>query len=616
MGVQTMIYVLDKYDKLVTVLCTDSLVSEGIQVLSARTKEINGGSSTIEVTIDSSHVDSSLISDTENQSLLYKDSDGEWQQFYIVEIEDNHEVSLTKTMFGESISQELDNRYCIENVGVDDLDGQPSTLINYCLSPSRWVLGECDIEGDKIHLLETKNKSVGELLDECASLYHADYKFRIVVDPSSEAKVLNRYVDFKKSLTTDKGKIFSVGKDIVSVKRSVDSSNVKTAIIPVVQNSESSGEGDEEAQSPSISIKDIEWSKEKGDPANKPLGQEWIGNDDTLQLWGYYNKVNGTMNHRFMKAEFNQVSTPLELITQAWNVLNMNSVPKVTYEVKVVDLYRMTNDEELKHEYVRNGERVRIVDKDFTPALIVEAHIVEIERDLLDPTNDLVVIGNPRNTIADSFEQIQTQLNDRLTVQDLNQTITMLKENTYYVENDRVIQAGEDGKDLLYATLILPDVSEIMVHFSACLFTETSNVVTFEISNNGNVYPFKPKQTMNVGYNIVTFNLPLFDLETLIENKLFIKMSADQGTVIAEAKQSNMVIKGTKVLISTKLPPFRRGEHHEIIDYSDIVQNGFSIKTKHAVKQSKIIPIGQNLSMNDKVVYDKIDYSIKLGSGK
>ena len=591
-----MIYVLDKYDKVVTVLCTDSVLSDGIQVISAKTKEVNGGASTIETTIDSTHEETRLITDTEHQSLLFKNSDEEWQQYYLAEVEDNHEVYLTKTLYGENASQEVDNRFCTENVTVVDLDGTPQALINYCLAPSRWVLGECDLTGDKIHLLETKNKSVGELLQEIASLYNADYRFRIEVDPSAESKILGRYVDFKKTLTTDKGKVFSIGKDIVSINRSIDCSNVKTAIIPIMADTGS-------AETQPISIADVEWSKANGDPTDKPLGQDWVGNNETLQLWGYYDKVTGTMNHRFMKAEFSEAASPEQLLAQAWNVLNMNSVPKATYEVKVVDLYRVTQDADLIHEYVRNGEKVRIIDKDFNPALIVEANIVEIERDLLDPTNDLVVIGNPRNTISDSLSQIETQLSDRLTFQDLAQTITQLKENTYYVENNREIKAGTDAKDLLYVNMVLSDVTEVMVHFSACVYADSPCVATFKLINNGTAFPFTPMQTMTVGYNIISFNIPLFDLETLIENKVFLTMSTDTGTVSVAPKQANMVIKGSKVLISDKLPPFTRGEHYELIETPDIK---LEYKVTATVKNVVSLPITQTMAKSEKLVMEDI----------
>ena len=584
-----MIYVLDKYDRLVTVLCTDKMLSEGIQVLAARTKVINGGASTIEVTIDSSHEDAGLISDTEHQSLLFRDSEGEWQQFYISEIEDDHSFSLTKTMFGESVSQELYNRFCTEDVTVADLDGKPQTLINYCLAPSRWVLGECDLTGETIHLLETKNKSVSELLDECASLYGAGYRFRIEVDAESNIKVLNRYVDFKKSLYRFKGKVFSVGKDIVSLKRSVDASNVKTAIIPVMADL-----GGEEAAP--ISISDVEWSVANGDPVDKPKGQNWVGDPTTLQLWGYYDAKLGAMNHRFMKAEFNEAATPEELLSQAWKVLKMNSTPKVSYEINVIDLYRLTMDEDLLHEHVVLGERVRVVDKDFHPALIVDANIVEMEKDLLDPTNDLVVIGNPRNSIADSFNKIETQLSDRLTFQDLAQTITQLKENTYYVENNREIKAGTDTKDLLYVNMVLSDITEVMVHFSACVYADSPCIATFKLINNGATFPFTPMQTMTVGYNIVSFNI------------VFLTMSTDTGTVSVAPKQANMVIKGSKVLISDKLPPFTRGEHYEVIDTPDIVIPAFgsSMTVKNVVKPPQL----HVMNLSEKYVVNEIETSI------
>ena len=592
-----LIYVLDKYDKVVTVLCTDSVLSGGIQVISAKTKEVNGGASTVEVTIDSTHSDTSLISDTEHQSLLFRNSDGEWQQYYIAEIEDNHTQFLTKTLFGESASQEVDNRFCTEDVTVSDLDGSPQALISYCLAPSRWVLGDCDLEGDKIHLLESKHKSVGELLQECASLYSADYRFRIEVDPSSESKILGRYVDFKKTLTIDKGKVFSIGKDIVSIKRSIDCSNVKTAIIPVMAES-----GEEESQP--ISIIDVEWSVTNGDPTDKPKGQDWVGNNDTLQLWGYYDKATGTMNHRFMKAEFSEATTPEQMITQAWNVLNMNSVPKVTYEVNVVDLYRMTKDADLIHEYVRNGEKVRIIDKDFSPALIVEANIVEIERDLLDPENDLVVIGNHRNTIADSFTKIETELNDKLNIQDLGSQIVQLRENTYYVNNTTDMKINITPRVMLQVAVVLSNATEVMCMFSATVKATQECNLTMELQNNGITFPFKPVQTLKVGYNVISFSIPLFQLDTLIENRLELKGYTDVGEVMIEVQQCHMVLKGSQILIKGIEQKFTGGEFEETL----YIPEGIEFKFTHKAESDIRIPYSQDMAMKQTLSFIEIDW--------
>lgn len=574
-----MIYVLDKYDRLVVVLCTDNIVSEGVQVLSAKTKEVNGGASTIEVTIDSSHKDAGLISDTEHHSLLFRDSDGEWQQFYISEIEDNHSLSMTKTLFGESVSQELYNTFCTKNVSPADLDGDPRTLIKYCLAPSRWVLGECDLDKGEVRSLETKNKSVSQLVDECASLYKASYRFRIEVDAESNIKVLNRYVDFKKSMFKFKGKVFSVGKDIVSLKRSVDASNVKTAIIPVVQGSE--GE-----ETPSLSISDIEWSTSQGDPVDKPKGQEWVGDPEALKQWGYYDVHKDVMGHRFMVAEFSEATTPLELLRQAWAVLKMNTTPTVSYEIKVVDLYRLTQDEDLLHEHFVLGERVRVVDKDFSPPLIVDANIVELEKDLLDPTNDLVVIGNPRASITDNMSRLESSY------EDLGFQMSQIKESTYFVSNATDSKITITPKPLLQVSVALARATEVLCYFSATVIATQKCNLYLELENNGTPFTFKPIQTLTEGYNMLSFQVPLSNMSVMVQNILTLKAYTSVGEAKIEVQQGHLIVKGSNISVGEMDYKFTGGEYTETL----ILPNDFNFKFKNALEAKRIAPINQQVA--------------------
>ena len=68
--------------------------------------------------------------------------------------------------------------------------------------------------------------------------------------------------------------------------------------------------------------------------------------------------------------------------------------PAVTYEIEVSDLEQVKGYE---HEAVRLGDTVNVIDKKFNPELRLKARVVAIERNLLEPQNNKVTIGNVIN---------------------------------------------------------------------------------------------------------------------------------------------------------------------------------------------------------------------------
>src|SRR5690606_12654477 len=83
-----------------------------------------------------------------------------------------------------------------------------------------------------------------------------------------------------------------------------------------------------------ISFADVEWKVENGDPVDKPLGQEWVGDPEALAVWGFQG---GTV-HRFDFVIFEDVEDPEELLRLTWEELQRRKAPQVNYRVKIIDL--------------------------------------------------------------------------------------------------------------------------------------------------------------------------------------------------------------------------------------------------------------------------------------
>src|SRR5699024_12279180 len=100
-----------------------------------------------------------------------------------------------------------------------------------------------------------------------------------VGDKDVTIRKVNLYVKQGRNL----GKRFEIGKDVESISRTVDTSGIKTAIIPytpIITEEESEFEGER------ITLQDVEWSVANGDPVDKPLGQAYLEHPDAKRAYG------------------------------------------------------------------------------------------------------------------------------------------------------------------------------------------------------------------------------------------------------------------------------------------------------------------------------------------
>lgn len=74
-----------------------------------------------------------------------------------------------------------------------------------------------------------------------------------------------------------------------------------------------------------ITFADVVWSSENGDPADKPAGQEWIGDDNSKEQFG---RLSGsTRRHRFGIFEDSEETDPAKLLQKTWDALTEQKEP-------------------------------------------------------------------------------------------------------------------------------------------------------------------------------------------------------------------------------------------------------------------------------------------------
>lgn len=286
---------------------------------------------------------------------------------------------------------------------------------------SRWKVGTVNLTGDG-HT-NIYHESVAEGLKKLSEAWGGIFRFRVTVDG---ARITGRYVDwFDPARWEDfTGVRWEKGKNLKSMKKSVISSDIATAIYPYGKGEELEGEERDPNLDPAygrrISIEDVEWSVEKGDPVDKPKGQKWIGDPEALERWGYRNNGNGDLRHLFHVEVFEDEEEPANLIKLGWEKLQTLTQEWATYEAEIIDRSR---DRQYAHESTKLGTAGILIDDSFNPPVEVKARVIGAEVDLNNKRNLKLTLGSFVPGVLDPVRRMERDLEKKV---DQGAPITLL----------------------------------------------------------------------------------------------------------------------------------------------------------------------------------------------
>lgn len=356
--------------------------SKSLSLFSAELNESLQPYSELLFTVPEKEIDSLYIKI--GNYVAYKDTDKVTKLFVISMIEEIN--ANEKEVTCEHISTELSDEH------VQALNRKGSSAIGSMqaiLEGSEWKLGVVDNFYAQNFSIYYTNKL--DALTTCAD----KYKGELLFETKLVEGVLTKTVHLVKSRGTYSGKRFEYGKDILSIRRTVDMSQIKTAIYGY---GASSVEGDETSQR--LTFADVVWSEATGQTLNKPKGQTFIGDDKAMALYG----LEGGTKHRFGMLDAGEVTDPEVLIILSNAYLQKVNKPKVTYEMSVIELERVAGYE---HERVRLGDTVIVLDYEFQEPIKITARVVEIKRDLMHPEKTDIVLGNFKEVFTDIYDKVK-----------------------------------------------------------------------------------------------------------------------------------------------------------------------------------------------------------------
>lgn len=265
-----------------------------------------------------------------------------------------------------------------------------SAALNIALAGSRWKVGRVD-DSD---LLSTSFYDLTRLdaLSKIIKTWNLDLHFYLTFDGN---KITGRFVDLLEFRGEDTGERFVYGTNALEVVKEVDKSEVYTRVIPRGKGEEKLDEEGKptDGYGRRIKIDDIIWEKSKGDPIDKPKGQEFLELKEMTEKFGF---SDGEPRTRVQI--FEDIEDPKALIKAGYDFLVKVSRPLVQFKTKIS-----------KRSRTNVGDIVRIIRKDLD--FYYRTRIYKAHRNLLNETLEVEFGDKLVQSPADRQKIVSDNLN-------------------------------------------------------------------------------------------------------------------------------------------------------------------------------------------------------------
>lgn len=291
-----------------------------------------------------------------------------------------------------------------EKVSWNTNDDSADLAIIASLENERWEVGTVEVEARRKRSVSDMNPL--ESLRYIEQEWGGELRFRVEMQGSGFYKF---YVDLLNRRGAFNGVRFEFGHNLMDFKHTVDFTSVVTAMYGRGKGQEVASDTESTAEeTKALTFENIEWSVANGDPIDKPLGQDWVGDDTARSLYG---RPDGSGGRKHVFATWDsQAETELGLLQETWLKVRENRDPLVNVEATVLALSEISPD--FDYERTQLGDDVYVVVRRQNRNVEVLARILKVERDRKSPQNTKYEIGNfMPASYAKTIEKIQKDVN-------------------------------------------------------------------------------------------------------------------------------------------------------------------------------------------------------------
>ncbi|MGX0054642.1 phage minor structural protein [Staphylococcus hominis] len=379
----------------------------------------------------------------ERNRIIAQDNNGTFREFIIIHITDNFD-GTTEIECNASYLEDLKTAKPIKP-GKFEAHTTTQALLK-TLADTGWEISDDTEYGGNRTTSWTSHTNPFDLIYMLCTTYDMVPSFYIELSAHS---VEHRYVSITKPKNLFKGKEITKGKDLTGMTRTIDLSEVKTALLAV-------GPEKEDGSRIETVVVDDE-------------AQEIFGLPNRY-IWDVYEPESNDEN-----------MTLKRLTTLAKTELNKRNQAAISYEVSSIDIHKYYND-----VTVHLRDIVRVKDRDFRPPLYIEAEVIGIKYNWLADESEFTfgnVIEYEETKLREFFtrklDEITKKLNDNISNVNTIVSDVVAGELEYY---ERKIFKGTEPpenpqNDTLWYDTSNPDVAVLRRYWNGEWITQTADDV-------------------------------------------------------------------------------------------------------------------------------------------
>lgn len=315
----------------------------------------------------------------ERNRIIAQDNNGVYREFIISHVVDNFD-GTTDVESNASYLEDIDKSRPIKPGKYSSYS--TSQALNETLRNTGWEMSDDTEHGGMRTTSWTSYSTPYEVINMLCTTYGMVAEYYIELGSHT---VEHRYVTLKKPVSLFKGKEITKGKDLTGMTRTVDMSEVRTALYAI-------GPENDTGQRLEKIVTDDDAQAQFGLPGR--------------YLWSVYEPESDDSN-----------MTDERLTTLAKTELNKRNKSAISYEITSTDIHK-----HYPEMVVSLHDKVRIKDRDFRPPLYIEAEVIGVDYNLLTDESNYKfgnVVEYEESSLRDIFNKkladISKKLNDNVT---------------------------------------------------------------------------------------------------------------------------------------------------------------------------------------------------------